>query len=298
MSSRMKILSEPAQLREQVAAWRRDGLRVGFVPTMGNLHPGHLSLMAQCRGVADRVVSSIFVNPLQFGPGEDYDSYPRTLDADSAVLQQAGVDLLFTPATSVIYPGDPDGRTRIHVPALETLLCGVTRPHFFSGVATVVNLLFNLVGPDVAIFGEKDYQQLLVIRRMVADLHIPVEVLGGAIVREADGLAMSSRNAYLSDAERRQAPALHQALLLAAERLRAGDTFADAERAGGGRIAEAGLDLDYFSIRRATDLRPVQAGDRDLRVLAAARLGRARLIDNIGIHLAEPDSSMKRNRQD
>ena len=286
MSTPLHILREPVELRAQVAAWRRDGLRVGFVPTMGSLHPGHLSLMAQCRGVADRVISSIFVNPLQFGPGEDYDSYPRTLDADSAALEQAGVDLLFTPATAVIYPGDPEGRTRIHVPALESLLCGVTRPHFFSGVATVVNLLFNLVGPDVAIFGEKDYQQLLVIRRMVADLHIPVEVLGGAIVREADGLAMSSRNAYLSDAERRRAPILYQALLSAAERLRAGDALLDAERAGVERIAEAGLEVDYFSIRRAADLQVPEPGDRDLRLLAAARLGKARLIDNIGITLA------------
>jgi len=272
------------ELRAVVADWRQAGLRVGFVPTMGNLHAGHLSLMTQCGGLADKVVASVFVNPLQFAPDEDYDSYPRTLAADSALLAGVGVDLLFAPPASAIYPRQGEESTRIHVPELESELCGQFRPTFFSGVATVVNLLFNLVQPDIAVFGEKDYQQLLVLRRMVADLHMPVELVGGAIVREPDGLAMSSRNAYLSDAERRNAPALHQALQQAAADIRAGDHdyAAIAARAMQG-LQAAGFRPDYFSVRRAADLRAPGAADQDLRLLAAAWLGKARLIDNIAI---------------
>jgi len=230
------------------------------------------------------VVSSVFVNPLQFAPGEDYDSYPRTLEADSAALARVGVDLLFAPPTELIYPDDADGRTRISVPALDAMLCGVSRPSFFSGVATVVNLLFNLVRPQLAVFGEKDYQQLLVIRRMVSDLHLPIEIVGGAIVREPDGLALSSRNAYLDADQRRRAPVLYQTLRAAGEQLAAGsDDFAVIEDQGSDALDAAGLRCDYFSVRRAADLQPAQPGERRLRILAAAQLGRARLIDNIGI---------------
>ena len=282
----MQTVHDPTELRAIIANWRQQGDRVGFVPTMGNLHAGHLSLMAQCRSLSDRVVASIFVNPLQFAPGEDYVSYPRTLDLDAAALQAAGVDLLFAPATELIYPGHEEERTRIHVPTLESMLCGVSRPDFFSGVATVVNLLFNLVRPQLAVFGEKDYQQLLVIRRMVADLHLPVEIVGGALVREADGLAMSSRNAYLTPEQRRRAPALYRALVTAAEALRTGGgDFTAIEDRGGAALESAGLRTDYFSVRRASDLHPARAGDSQLRILAAAKLGRARLIDNIGIQL-------------
>ena len=280
----MQIVHDPAELRAIIAAWQRDGDRVGFVPTMGNLHRGHLSLMRQCRGLADRVVASVFVNPLQFAPGEDYGSYPRTLDADTVALESVDADLLFVPTAEVIYPGDEQGRTRIHVPALESILCGVSRPRFFSGVATVVNLLFNLVRPELAVFGEKDYQQLLVIRRMVTDLHLPVEIIGGAIVREPDGLAMSSRNAYLDAAERQCAPMLYQTLRNVGGALAQGtNEFATIEAMGGAALNEVGLRTDYFSIRRASDLLPPQPGERHLRILAAAQLGKARLIDNIGI---------------
>jgi pantoate--beta-alanine ligase len=275
-------------LRANVADWRAAGLRVGFVPTMGNLHAGHLSLMTQCRGLADKVVSSIFVNPLQFAPGEDYDSYPRTLEADSALLAGIGVDLLFAPAASTIYPRQVDHQaeatTRIHVPSLESELCGVSRPGFFSGVATVVNLLFNLVQPDIAVFGEKDYQQLLVLQRMVADLYMPVEVVGGPIVREPDGLAMSSRNAYLSAAERQQAAALHRVLQHAAAAIHAGNTdYPAIETQASQALQLAGLTADYVSVRRAADLQLPASGDAPLRLLAAAWLGKARLIDNIAI---------------
>ncbi len=282
----MKLVSDLTPLRGTLADWRHDGLRVGFVPTMGNLHAGHLSLVEQIRATADRVVVSVFVNPLQFGPNEDYASYPRTLDGDSAKLEQVATDLLFTPSASLIYPGDAGGRTRIHVPALETMLDELSRPGFFSGVATVVNLLFNLVRPDVAAFGEKDYQQLLVIRRMVADLHLPIEILGAPIVREADGLAMSSRNTYLSVTERRQAPALHAALQVAVGALRGGDRdYGEVERCGAAAVRAAGLRNDYFSVRRAADLMPAESGDTHLRVLAAAWLGRTRLIDNLAVEI-------------
>lgn len=284
----MVLVADPAELRRQVGAWRRAGLRVGFVPTMGNLHRGHLSLMERCREQADRVVASIFVNPLQFGPNEDYDSYPRTPEADRDALARTGVDLLFLPPAELIYPGDPQGRTRIHVPALETLLCGVSRPHFFSGVATVVNLLFNLVQPDIALFGEKDYQQLLVIRRMVADLHMPVEVVGGPIVREASGLAMSSRNAYLTDQERARAATLYRMLQTVEGDLLDGKRgFRALEVAGAAMLERAGMRPDYVSIRRAADLGEARPGDRELRLLAAAWLGKARLIDNIGVTLLD-----------
>ena len=280
----MQTVNGIDELRATVADWHRAGLRVGFVPTMGNLHAGHLSLMTQCHGLADKVVTSIFVNPLQFAPGEDYDSYPRTLDADSALLAGVGVDLLFAPPASVIYPRQGGESTRVHVPELESELCGVFRPTFFSGVATVVNLLFNLVQPDIAVFGEKDYQQLLVLQRMVADLHLPVEVVGGPIVREPDGLAMSSRNAYLSDAERRQAPALHQTLQQAAAAIRAGNhDYAAVESQAVQALQDAGLRPDYVSIRRAADLQAPAADEPQLRLLAAAWLGKARLIDNIAV---------------
>ena len=280
----MQTVDQIAELRATVTAWRHAGQRVGFVPTMGNLHAGHLSLMSQCRGLADKVVSSIFVNPLQFAPGEDYDSYPRTLETDRALLAEVGVDLLFAPPASTLYPQQAGEPTRIHVPALESELCGAFRPAFFSGVATVVNLLFNLVQPDIAVFGEKDYQQLRVLQRMVADLHMPVAVVGGPVVREPDGLAMSSRNAYLSDAERQRAPALHQALQQAATAIRSGNhDYTAIEAAAMQGLQDAGLKPDYVSVRRAADLQLPEAGETHLRLLAAAWLGKARLIDNIAI---------------
>ncbi|WP_462322532.1 pantoate--beta-alanine ligase, partial [Halochromatium sp.] len=209
-------------LRRQRAEWRQAGLSVALVPTMGNLHAGHLSLIRLASERADRVVATVFVNPLQFGAGEDFDAYPRTLEHDSDMLRDAGCDLLFAPSELEVYPRGRDRQTFIEVPGLSDLLCGASRPGHFRGVATVVAKLFNMVQPELAIFGEKDFQQLLVIRRMVEDLNLPVEVVGAPIVRERDGLAMSSRNAYLSAAERAIAPRLQACLAEAVARLRAG----------------------------------------------------------------------------
>ncbi|MFO8155928.1 MAG: pantoate--beta-alanine ligase [Pseudomonadota bacterium] len=269
--------------RSTVAGWRRRGEYVALVPTMGNLHDGHMELVKQARRRADRVVASLFVNPLQFGPGEDYDQYPRTLEADGMRLAEAGVDLLFAPEVDTMYPPESTwGHTRVEVPGLSTILCGEGRPGHFEGVATVVAKLFNIVGPDVAYFGEKDYQQLLLVRRMVADLCIPVEVVAVPTVREADGLALSSRNQYLSADERQRAPALRAALYAAGERLRDGATdFPAIEAEGRASLEAAGLEPEYFTVRRSVDLAVPKYDDRALVVLAAARLGGTRLIDNL-----------------
>jgi pantoate--beta-alanine ligase len=248
---------------------------------MGNLHAGHLTLVREAQQVADRTVASIFVNPLQFGPSEDFDAYPRTLEQDRALLAGEGTDLLFAPGVQAVYPHGQAAQTLVQVPGLSDMLCGASRPGHFVGVATVVCKLFNMVQPDVALFGEKDFQQLLVIRRMTEDLCMPVEVRGVATVREADGLAMSSRNAYLTSDERARAPRLYQALLRAAERLRTGVAAAEVERLGATELDAEGMKCDYFSVRRAQDLGSPSALDCDLVVLAAARIGRARLIDNL-----------------
>lgn len=271
-------------LRARVREWRTRENRIAFVPTMGNLHAGHLQLVRRARATADRVVVSIFVNPMQFGPGEDFASYPRTLEADRAAVMEADADLLFVPDVEVVYPRDLEQMTRVEVPALGTILCGASRPEHFAGVTTVVAKLFNLVQPDSAVFGEKDYQQLVIIRRMVEDLGIPVSIEGIATVREPDGLAMSSRNRYLEPRERAIAPGLYQVLREAGDRLGAGERdYGAVEQGALETLARAGFEPDYVSIRRATDLEPPVSSDKVLRVLAAARLGRARLIDNIEI---------------
>ena len=272
-------------LRERVAAWRHAGQRVGFVPTMGNLHAGHLALVAEARRLAERVVVSIFVNPLQFGPQEDFAAYPRTLARDQELLAGAGTDLLFAPTVAAVYPRGQAEQTRVEVPGISDILCGASRPGHFVGVATVVCKLFNMVQPDLAVFGEKDFQQLQVIRLMTLDLSLPVLVQGLATVREADGLAMSSRNGYLTATERARAPALYRTLQRCAAWLRAGLDSATVERRAGEEIAAAGFDPDYFSVRRAADLGLPASGERELVVLAAARLGRARLIDNLRVAL-------------
>lgn len=259
---------------------------IAFVPTMGNLHEGHLTLVRQARERAERVIVSIFVNPLQFGAGEDFDSYPRTLERDAELLAAEGVDWLFNPPVEVMYPRPAAEQTRVVVPAIGDILCGASRPGHFEGVATVVCKLFNLVRPDLALFGQKDYQQLLVIRRMVADLAMPVEVIGVPTVREPDGLAMSSRNGYLSAAERAIAPALYRVLRDTAAGLRAGDRAKDLEVAGAAALDASGLKTDYLAIRRQADLAEPEAGDRELVILAAAYLGKARLIDNLEVSLA------------
>jgi len=276
----------PDAIRERVRRWRAGGDRVALVPTMGDLHEGHLALVDAARQQARRVVVSVFVNPLQFGPGEDYATYPRSPARDTARLAERGADLLFTPDVATLYPDGTDVVTRIRVPGLEDTLCGVDRPGHFSGVATVVAKLFNAAQPDVALFGEKDYQQLLVIRRFARDLGFPVDVVGVPTVREADGLALSSRNAYLGTAERRAAPALYGALRGVAARLAAGEhDHGRLERDATAEIAAAGFRPSYVAVRRAADLAPPRADDppHALRVLAAAHLGRARLIDNVPV---------------
>ncbi len=279
----MEILTSIDAVRERVRLWHRERQRIAFVPTMGNLHAGHRSLMEVARRLGHRFIASLFVNPMQFGPNEDFAHYPRTPREDEHMLAAAGCDLLFMPDVAEIYPRGYAASTRIEVPELTGILCGEFRPGHFEGVATVVAKLFNIVEPDVAVFGEKDYQQLTIIRRMVADLCMPVEIVGAPTVRESDGLAMSSRNQYLTPEERRIAPRLYAELKRAGARLEAGESdYAAIERAGREALAGAGFRPDYVSIR-AKDLSVPVAGARELVILTAARLGRARLIDNVQV---------------
>ena len=280
-----RVVAAPAALRTQLDEWRHAGLRIGFAPTMGNLHEGHLDLVRAAAARADRVVVSIFVNPLQFGPGEDFAAYPRTLDDDLAQLSPEPCDLVFTPSEADMYPRGRAGATRVEVPGLSDILCGAARPGHFSGVATVVARLFNLVQPQLAAFGEKDRQQLAVIRRMVEDLAFPVEILGVPTRREPDGLAMSSRNRYLGERERSVAPAMYRALRAAGDALAGGGDFVAIQQAGMDNIRSAGMVPEYFEIRRREGLEPAEPGDTALVLLAAARLGRARLIDNLAVDL-------------
>jgi pantoate--beta-alanine ligase len=273
-----------AAVRDRVRRWHRDGKRVAFVPTMGNLHAGHVSLIEAARRHGDHFVASIFVNPMQFGPNEDFAHYPRTPKNDERMLATAGCDLMFMPDVAEIYPNGSERGTRVDVPGLSTILCGEFRPGHFEGVATVVAKLFNIVEPDVAVFGEKDYQQLTIIRRMAQDLCLPVQIVGAPTVRDADGLAMSSRNQYLKPDERKLAPRIHETLQQAAERLRGGDAdYAAMERAAIERLQAAGFKPDYFSVREALSLDVPAKDARNLVVLTAARLGKARLIDNVQV---------------
>lgn len=282
----MNIVYDLENLRREVAVWKLEGRSIALVPTMGNLHEGHLSLLKQARAIADRTVVSIFVNPIQFGKGEDYEHYPSTLDEDHKKLAKNGLDLLFTPDLKQLYPGGTGSDTRITVPELSNILCGEFRPGHFSGVATVVMKLLINVQPHVALFGEKDYQQLLVIRRMVDDLCMPVEIIGAQTERESDGLAMSSRNAYLNREERLKAPLIYRTLQEAGEKLhRSQELIPAIEKDGMDQLAVAGFRPEYFCVRRMSDLGPVQAGDKELSILTAAWLGAARLIDNIKIKI-------------
>ena len=270
-----------ADLRRHVSDWRRAGERVGFVPTMGNLHAGHYSLIDIARRRCDRVVASVFVNPTQFGPNEDYSRYPRTLERDQEGLGQAGCDLLFAPTVETMYPFGAANTVRVHVPVVTEPLEGAFRPGHFDGVATVVARLFNLVQPDVAVFGRKDYQQLLTIRRLVADLSLPIEIVAGDTLREANGLAMSSRNQYLSAAERETAATIHRTLLRMRDSVAAGEPVDAVEAAANAALEAAGFRVDYAAIRRAEDLAPAGDARSGLVGLIAARLGTTRLIDNL-----------------
>ena len=279
----LKTFTEIAALREQIQAWRTAGERIAFVPTMGNLHDGHLSLIKQAKLHATRVVASIFVNPTQFGPKEDFASYPRTLAADQALLAGGGCDLLFAPTVETMYPTNTASTPNfvIDVGAIGNILCGAVRPGHFSGVATVVAKLFNIVQADVAVFGEKDFQQLLVLRNLVRQFNFPLEIIGAPTVREASGLARSSRNQYLSDAERAQARVIYATLLQMRDMRQRGIDPEQVQSDALTALKAAGLGPDYAAIRDAQTLDLINKNTTNEVAMIAARLGKARLIDNI-----------------
>ena len=265
-------------------ARRERGQKIAFVPTMGNLHAGHIELVHNARSQGDAVVTSIFVNPMQFGENEDLDAYPRTLSEDQKVLEEAGNDIIFAPSAREIYPAGMSGQTRIAVPKVTQHQCGASRPGHFTGVATVVTILFNIVQPDVAIFGEKDFQQLAVIRKLVNDLFMPIRVVGVPTVREADGLAMSSRNGFLTEDERARASLLYRLLSETIDAIKSGNTeFAALADRANERLKDSGFQPDYFDIANSDTLEPAAPDDKHITVLAAARLGQTRLIDNLSL---------------
>jgi pantoate--beta-alanine ligase len=270
-----------AALRAQVRQWRREGASVGFVPTMGNLHAGHHALIDLARRHADRVVASIFVNPTQFGPNEDYARYPRTPDSDIHGLAERGCDALFLPPVEQMYPYGTMACVQMHVPGITDILDGLHRPGHFNGVAQVVARLFNMVQPDLAVFGRKDYQQLQVIRYMTREMSFPVEIIPAPTLREIDGLAMSSRNQYLQGDERRTATRIHQTLLFMRDAARQGLPIAGIEDEATARLEAAGFTVDYTEVRRSDLSRPKAPDEPGLLALIAARLGRTRLIDNL-----------------
>lgn len=287
----MIVVERIAELRDRCDATRRTGGTVGLVPTMGYFHEGHRSLMRAARANHDLVVATIFVNPLQFGPAEDLAGYPRDLSRDTAAAESDGVDVLFTPSVAEMYP-EPTVTT-VHVAGLTRGLCGAARPSHFDGVTTVVTKLFSIVGPCAAYFGRKDFQQLVVVRRMAADLNLPVEVVGCPLVREPDGLAMSSRNAYLSIEERERATGIFASLRAAASAVESGER--DPNRVLDVVTAETarhGLELEYVEVRRAVDLAPLDSLDGEIVVAVAASVGEARLIDNVTIQIAGAEASI------
>jgi len=282
----MVTIQRLSELRATVKQQRESGKRIGFVPTMGNLHEGHLSLVKCALERADYVITSIYVNPLQFGANEDLDSYPRTLQKDMQLLAETGNHALFTPTTDQIYPRGPEGHTRVVVPDLTDHHCGASRPGHFEGVSTVVNILFNMVQPQIAVFGEKDYQQLAVIRKMTTDLNLDIDVVGYPTVREDDGLAKSSRNGYLSKEERSIAGTLYRVLNVTADKIRAGErSFQALQQQATDTLREAGFKPDYLNIANGKTLVDADASDTELVILAAAYLGTTRLIDNISFSL-------------
>jgi len=280
----MIIAKTREELLEQLADWRQHGDRIALVPTMGNLHSGHMSLVKLAREHAERVVVSIFVNPTQFSENEDFEEYPRTLERDTRRLKKPAADLIFVPEIETMYPFGLTNATTVSVPRITENFCGASRPGHFDGVTSVVARLFALVQPDVAIFGQKDYQQQLVIRRMAQDLSLPISIITAQTVREPDGLAMSSRNLYLNDEERKLAPTLYKVLSEAGTKLQDGRRdFEALEVESTAKLTEAGFVVDYFAIRRALNLEPPDRDCDELVVLVAAQLGNARLIDNVVI---------------
>jgi pantoate--beta-alanine ligase len=277
----IETVTELSRLRAVVNGWKREGLRVALVPTMGNLHAGHYSLVTLARQYADRVVSSVFVNPTQFGPNEDFTRYPRTPEADTSGLEQAGCDVLWLPTVESMYPFGIELAASVNVPGISGLLEGAHRPGHFDGVCTVVSRLFNQVQPDVAAFGKKDYQQLAVIRQMVEDLAFPIQIVGGDIVRETDGLAMSSRNQYLNAEQRPVSTTIHQVLLGMREGFIAGKTRSVIEADATAALQAAGFQVDYAVVRKPDLSEPADANDGTRVALIAARIGTTRLIDNL-----------------
>lgn len=277
----MQIFRDLPELRLQIKAWKAEGLRIGFVPTMGNLHAGHYDLVRLARQHCDAVVASIFVNPTQFGPNEDYARYPRSEPADLAGLQAHGCAAAFLPSPEVMYPFGVKNYVQMHVPGITDILCGAHRPGHFNGVATVVARLFNMVQPDAAVFGRKDYQQLQVIRYMTEEMRFPVEIMPAPTLREQSGLAMSSRNQYLSDEERRIAPAIYRELQAMQSAYQSGLSAEQIEQAAFNRLEQLGFEVDYAEIRAADLGRLARARGKGRVALIAARLGRTRLIDNL-----------------
>lgn len=282
----MEFLTEKDELREQLADWRQAGEEIALVPTMGNLHDGHLALVDTARKSAERVVVSVFVNPTQFGEGEDFDAYPRTLELDKRKLKRAAADILFAPSVETMYPFGTDTAASVTLPVLTNVLCGEIRPGHFNGVTSVVSRLFSLIQPDIAVFGQKDYQQLVIVQRLVEDLSLPIEIIAAPTTREDDGLAMSSRNQYLTSAERALAPKLYEILSETAQALQDGqDDYATLESVAVQQLKDYGFKPDYVSIRRAESLEIPDRDTDELVVLAAARLGEARLVDNVLVHV-------------
>jgi pantoate--beta-alanine ligase len=278
----MDIVHSLIELRKVIAGERRQGHTVGFVPTMGNLHEGHLTLIDAARKASDLVICSVFVNPLQFGENEDFDAYPRTLEEDSRLLEARGCHILFAPTVADVYPGGMQNETRVHVPGLTKHHCGASREGHFDGVTTVVSKLFNMVQPDIAVFGEKDYQQLTVIRKMVKDLCFPINIIGFTTSREDNGLARSSRNNYLSLVEKQEAVLIYQALQKSKVALeKGGSDFASLRNNAINLLEQNGFIVDYFNFASAETLEPANENEIDIVIMAAAHLGSTRLIDNI-----------------
>lgn len=281
----MQTIEQISNLRREINLWRQQGLNIAFVPTMGNLHLGHIALVKKAKLVADKVVASIFVNPMQFGANEDIGNYPRTMAADQDKLLAAGCDLLFTPTPAIIYPKGLDQQSYVEVPNVSQHYCGESRPGHFRGVTTVVCKLFNLVQPDIACFGLKDYQQVQVIQTMVEDLSMPIEIIAVETVRETSGLALSSRNNYLNEQEKNIAPALSQNLKWLAQAIQSDNNFIGLAQQAANNIDIAGMKTDYIHICHARTLQPASKDDKQLVILAAAHCGKARLIDNLQVTL-------------
>lgn len=278
----MDVINDKEELLEQLDAWRQHGEHIALVPTMGNLHPGHASLCDLAREHAERVIVTVYVNPTQFGEDEDFNDYPRTIERDTMRLRKIGADILYIPSDETVYPFGHDCATIVSVPGLTENFCGASRPGHFDGVTTVVARFFAIVQPDVAVFGQKDYQQQLVIRYMTEDLGLPIKIITAPTVREDDGLAMSSRNQYLSDEDRKIAPLLHQIIDQIGAELESGNREYEKLEAGGNKdLEDAGFKIDYLAIRRAENLTAPNRASDELVVIAAVYLGGARLIDNV-----------------